>query len=141
VEKSEHYFERMDWKNSPWPEDGGPYKLFAVTEFNIKPGNAAEFNTARDKILQVALDQGWATGDHAWLWASTIGGKPQESIIIPYKNYAGMDRGEESFSSFLSQHMGDDAAAALLKQFASATWSSNYQVWVHQEEYSMSNGD
>jgi hypothetical protein len=141
VEKWEHYFESMNWKNSHWPEDGGPYKLFAVTEFYIKPGSAAEFNAARDKILQVALDQGWATGDHAWLWASTIGGKPQESIIIPHKNFASMDRGEESFSSFLSQHMGADAAAALLKQFAGSTGSSNYQIWEHQEKYSMSSGD
>jgi hypothetical protein len=141
AEKWEHYFESMDWENSHWPDDVAQYKLFAVTEFNLKPGEGADFRAARDKILQIALNQGWATGDHAWLWASTIGGKPQESIIIPHKNFASMDRKDDSFTSFLSEHMGADAAAALLKQFSSATWSSNYQIWQHQEKYSMSSGD
>jgi len=139
--KFEHYFETMDWENSHWPESGGPYNLFAVTEWDVIPGHAADFKAARDKILQIALNQGWATDDHAWLWASTIGGAPQESIIIPHKNFASMDRDEETFSRFLSKHLGDEAAAALLKQFAGATRGSNFQIWELQEQYSMSSGD
>jgi len=140
-DKWEHYFETLDWKNSHWDEEGGPYKLFAVTEFAVKPGHDAEFKAARDKILQVALNQGWATDDHPWLWASTVGGKPTESIIIPHKNFASMDRDEETFSRFLSRHMGEDAASELLKQFGSSTRGSNFQIWEHQEKYSMGNDD
>jgi hypothetical protein len=141
AENWEHVFETMEWEQSHWPDDDSQFNLFAVTEFYVKPGEAAEFKAARDQILQIALNQGWATDDRAWLWASTIGGKPHQSIIIPHKNYASMDRGEESFSSFLAKHMGDEASAALLKQFSSSTRGSNFQIWVRQEEYSMSSGD
>jgi hypothetical protein len=141
AEKWEHVFETMEWEHSHWPDDSAQFNLFAITEFYVKPGEAAEFKAARNQILQIALNQGWATDDHAWLWASTIGGKPHQSIIIPHKNYASMDRGEESFSSFLAKHMGDEEAAALLKQFSSSTRGSNFQIWVRQEEYSMSSGD
>jgi hypothetical protein len=141
VEKWAHYFETMDWENSHWSEESGPFKMFAVTEFNVKPGHAGEFNAAREKMSQIALNQGWATNEHLWIWASTIGGKPQESIIIPHKNFASMERDEDSFPSFLAKHMGSEAASALLKQFANATWSSNYQTWQHREKYSMSGDD
>ena len=139
--KWEHYFESMDWGNSHWVESDQPYGLFAVTEFDIKPGYAAAFDAARTKLLQIALNQGWATDDHPWLWATTIGGKPQQSIIIPHKNFASMDRDEESFSRFLAKHLGDEAAKELMKQFSGATNGSNYQIWEHQEKYSMSSDD
>ena len=138
TEKWEHYFENMDWGNSNWVEEGGPYKLFAVTEFNLKAGHSAAFDAARDKMSQIALNQGWASSDHSWLWATTIGGKPQESIIVPHKNYASMDRDEDTFIRFLSKHMGDEAASALLEQFSGATWGSSFQIWELQEKYSMS---
>ena len=140
VVKWEHYFDTQNWKNSHWVEDDS-YKLFAVTQFQVKPGHAADFNAARDKLLQVALNQGWATDNHPWLWAARVGGNPTESIIIPHKNFASMDRDEETFSRFLSKHMGDDAAAALMQQFSSATLGSNYQIWKHEEKYSMSSDD
>ena len=138
TEKWEHYFENLDWGNSNWAEEGGPYKLFAVTEFKLKAGHSADFDAARDKMSQVALNQGWASNDHYWLWATTIGGKPRESIIIPHKNFASMDRDEDSFIRFLSKHMGDEAASGLLKQFSNATWGSDFQIWKHQKKYSMS---
>ena len=138
TEKWGHYFESLDWGNSNWVEEGEPYKLFAVTEFKLKAGHSADFDAARDKMSQIALNQGWASNDRSWLWATTIGGKPQESIIVPHKNFASMDRDEDSFIRFLSKHMGDDAASALLKQFSGATWGSSFQIWEHQEKYSMS---
>lgn len=136
-----HYLEQVGWKNSHWVEDGDPYRFYAVTEFNLWPGHGADFDAARDKMSQIALNQGWATDDRAWLWTTTIGGGPQEGIVIPYRNYAEMDRDEDSFFRFLAKHMGDDAAADLLKQFSSAAKSSNYQIWEHQEKYSMSHDD
>jgi hypothetical protein len=141
VEKWEHYFETMNWKNSHWNEQDGTTKFYAVTQFNVKAGHGAEFKAARDKILQIALNQGWATDDHLWLWATRIGGKPQESIIIPHENFASMNRDEDSFSGFLSEHMGAEAAAELLQQFSASTWGSDFQIWEYQEKYSMSSDD
>lgn len=141
VEKFEHYFESIDWKNSHWVEASGEYRLFAVNQFNLKPGQAAEFDAARDKLSQIAINQGWATDEHSWLWATTIGGKPQESIIIPHRNFASMGGEQDSFTRFLADQLGEDAAAAVLKQFSDATWSSSYQIWALLDDLSMANGD
>lgn len=136
-----HHFESFDWKNSHWIEGDEPYTLYAVTEFNLKPGKVAQFNAAREKISQIALDQGWATDDRAWLWSSTIGGNAQQSIIIPHVNYAGMDRGDQTFYRFLTQHMSEDQAAELLQQFSDSSWTTDFQIWKHQEKISMDNDD
>ena len=142
VEKWEHYFESIDWKSSNWSEKNAPYKFFAVTEYNIKPGHGADFGEARDKIIQIAINQGWANDDRPWLWSKTIGGKPQESIVIPHANFASMDRGDESFFRFLAEQMGsEEAAASLMKQFEGSVWSSEFQIWEHQEDFSMSDDD
>jgi len=141
AENWKHYFESIDWGNSHWNEDAGPYKYFAVTEFNLKPGHGQDFDAARDKMSQIALNQGWATADHSWLWTTTIGGKPQENIVVPHKNYASFDRDQEDFSSFLARHIGADESAELLKQFASASWSTDFQIWEHHAELSMSEED
>lgn len=141
TKKAAHYFESIDWGNSHWVDAAGSYKFFAVTEFNIKPGSGQDFDAARDKMSQVALNQGWATDDHPWLWASTIGGKLQESVIIPHENFASLDRGQEDFMTFLSRHMGPEAAAELGKQFSGASWSTDFQIWEHHEDLSMSKGD
>jgi hypothetical protein len=136
-----HYFESINWGNSHWTDSADSATLFAVTEFTVKPGQAAEFKVARDEILQIALNQGWATDQNSWIWSSTIGGAPKESIVIPHANFASMDREEESFSQFLAKHMGADAAASLMKQFASSTSGSEYQIWELQKDLSMDSGD
>lgn len=142
VKKAAHYFESISWENSYWSDKNGPYRLFAVTEFNIKAGHAAAFDAARDKMSQIALNHGWASDDHVWMWGTTIGGAPQESIVIPHANWASMDRDEEPFFKFLSRILGTESAAGeLMKEFSSTVESTNYQVWVHREDLSMEQDD
>lgn len=142
LEKYEHYFEQLDWDNSHWNEAAGSYRFFGVTEWTIKGGHGADFSTAREKMSQIAINQGWATADRSWLWTTTIGGKPTQGVVVPYKNYAAMAPGEESFFEFLVKHMGsEEAAGELLKTFSGASWGSEYTVWEHQPGLSMSEGD
>jgi hypothetical protein len=141
TEKWEHYFESLDWGNSHWADSARSATYYAVTEFNIKPGSGPDFDEARDAMSQIALNQGWAADNRSWLWASTIGGGQRESVIIPHDNFASFDRGEEDFSSFLSRHLGAEKAAELMKQFASASVSTHFQIWKHQSELSMSTDD
>lgn len=136
-----HYFESFGWENSHWVEGDEDYTLYAVTTFHLKPGQAAQFGAARDKMSQIALNQGWATDKRAWLWSETIGGKPQQSIIVPHVNYASMDRGDKTFYKFLTEHMSEAEASALLQEFAESSWTSDFQIWKHQEELSMDSDD
>jgi hypothetical protein len=138
VEKTEHFFEETDWPNSHWNNDGGPYRFFAVTEFKIKAGNALDFDDARDKMSQIAINQGWANEDRSWIWSEIIGGAPKVFLVVPHENYASMAGGEKSFFSFLVEHMGsEEAAQGLLNQFSASTWGSTFQLWEHLPGLSM----
>jgi len=142
VERYAHFFEEIDWSNSHWNNEGGPYKYFAVTEFTLKAGHAADFHAAREKMSQIAINQGWANDQRSWIWATTVGGKPTVSVIVPHKNFASMADKGEGFLDFLARNLGsDDAAANLLQQFSGSTSGSDYQLWVHRDELSMQSSD
>ena len=140
VEKFEHYFESTDWANSHWSDKNDDARFFAVTEFRIKPGHGSDFDAARDKMSQIAINQGWATDERSWIWNRTIGGKPLESIVIPHANFASMAREEKSFSRFLATHMGEGPAADLMKRFSAAAYS-DFQIWEYREELSMESSE
>lgn len=133
-----HHMFTVDWSNSHWGSEHGPYKLIAVTSFDLQVSKAAQFDRARDTMSQIALEQGWADDDHVWAWTAAIGGEPIQAIAIPHKNFASMDRDEDSFFRFLSKHMGEDGAAKLLGDFMGAVEESHFQIWRHHEDLSMS---
>jgi hypothetical protein len=142
VESAAHYFETMDWANSHWSEAKGPYRLYAVTEFTVAPGQAGEFDAAREKMSQIAIEQGWASDDHVWLWATVIGGQARQSVIVPHQDFASFDRPGETLAQFLADRLGSaEAAAELMNRFQSATTGAEFQVWEHQAELSMPASD
>lgn len=138
VASAAHYFETVDWANSHWSEAGGPYRLFAVTEFRVEPANSSAFDQARVKLSQIAIQNGWASDDHSWLWLSTIGGEPAQAIVIPHRDFAGLEGGRPSFAEFLAEHMGSpEMAAETMQSLMGAVGSIDYQIWEHQPELSM----
>lgn len=142
VEKMEHFYNEIDWNNSHWPADAGPFRYFAVTLWGLKGGHETDFAAARKVMSQVAINQGWATPDRNWIWSTTIGGKEKNALVIPHKNFASMAGGEETFYDFLAQHMGSaEAAGDLMKKFSSSTWGSEFTIWEHVPELSMSEED
>lgn len=142
IASAAHYFESIDWANSHWSDARAPYELFAVTEYLVEPENAEQFDAARVKMSQIALQQGWASDDNVWLWMSTIGGAPVQSIVIPHRNYADIENGEQSFMAFLADKLGSaEEAAELVQEFLGASEGSNYQLWKHHPDLSMPESD
>lgn len=138
VESYGHYYDRISWANSNIKSEWGPFTVFGATKFTLKPGMGGQFDEARDKISQIALNHGWATPDHPWIWSTAVGGVPTESIVVPYSNYADMARDEQTFFDFLAGVMGtDEAAEALFKQMADSVASQEFQIWEYQEDMSM----
>jgi len=130
VQDAAHYFEDLDWSDSHWNQDGGPYRYFAVTEWIIKPGQEGAFNEARGKASQIAINQGWGGGARSWLWGTRLGGTPRAFVVVPHANYAGMQPGGETFLEFLAEQLGSqEAAASLLQQFSGSTEGSDFQIW------------
>lgn len=138
VESYGHYYNRVDWTNSNIKSDWGPYRYFQVIDFSLKTGMESEFDAARDKISQIALNQGWSGEEHPWMWSTSVGGTPSESIVVPMRNFADMEPAGQTFFNFLSSVLGGDAAAEkLLQEFSAPIASQETQIWELHEELSM----
>jgi len=136
VEHYHHYFERTDWENSHWPDEGtsGPY--FGVTSWSIKQGSGRASGQAKEKMSQLALNEGWANGDNNWLWLSRIGGKPMLAIVSSYDNYADMEPPEQGFFEYASEKLGAEEAGAMFSDFGNGFTGSDYTVWKYDESLS-----
>jgi len=133
-----HFFETIDWANSHWSDAGGPHSLFAITEFRVTPGNSGAFDEARVKLSQIAIQNGWASDDHAWLWLSSIGGEPTQAIAIPHRDFASLAGRQPTFADFLAERMGSpEKAAEMMQSLMSAVATIDYQIWEHQPDLSM----
>ena len=68
VDGVEHYFESIDWESSHWPAGDRAFRYYAVTDFALAPGGSANFHAAREKMSQIALEQGSTSGSHFQVW-------------------------------------------------------------------------
>ena len=137
LEKTEHYFNVIDWANSHWKSGEGPYRFISVDAWTIKGGHEAQLATARKKMSQIALNQGWSDAGNSWVWFNQIGGEARLLIAIPHKNFASMAGNGESFGDFLGKHLGSpEAAAELMQEFSSSTWQMETTIWQHHPEFS-----
>jgi len=131
-----HYYYEMDFANSHWPEDKGPAHLLGVTRFDIAPGKAAQFHAARSEISQIALNQGWSAAGNQWSWYDRVGDTPLAGVAIPFENFADMVPGEQQFSAFLVEHMGEENATALMERLSSSISGTSYTIWVRRYDMS-----
>ena len=138
VQSYAHNFSNVSWVNSNIESDWGPYRFYKVTEFTIHSGMASEFDAARDKISQIALNQGWAGEERPWIWTTAIGGSATESIVTPMKNYADMEPKGQTFFNFLSGVLGsDEKAEEVLQQLSKTVASQETQIWELHSDLSM----
>lgn len=136
VKGYEHDFEEMDFENSHWPADSGPFKYVGVTTYKIAPGGWRAFNSAKAELSRIAIDNGWASDEHRWAWSSSVNGHPSVSIAFPYADYADMASPDPSFFDFLSEHVGAEKAAELFQRMNSETKGSHYQIYSHRPDLS-----
>ncbi len=134
VDHYHHYLERVDWENSNWPENNGPF--YRVTTWTIKQGAGPGTEEARKKLSDVALNQGWAEAGHNWVWISRIVGKPITQIVTSFENYADMAPTEPSFFEFVTEKLGAEEAAAVFSQFGSGFASADITIWKYDASLS-----
>lgn len=142
VDHYHHYFNRNDWDNSYWPDEGtdGPY--YGVTTWVWKEDAPSAAGDARKQMSQLAKDGGWGEKGNAWLWLHQIGGKDQLALVIPHANYADMAPPEQSFYEFASKELGSEKEAdAMFESFSSGFASSDYTVWKYREDLSSPSDD
>jgi hypothetical protein len=139
VDHYHHYLERIDWENSNWPENDGPF--YRVTTWTVKQGAGPGTEEARKKLSDVALNQGWADADHNWVWLSRIVGKPITQIVSSYENYADMAPTEPSFFEFVTEKLGAEEAAAVFSNFGSGFTSADITIWKYDASLSTPSDD
>lgn len=142
VDHYHHYFDRTDWKNSHWPDEGtdGPY--YGVTSWVFKEDAPSASGEARKQMSQLAKDGGWGEKGGPWLWLRQIGGKDKLALVSPYANFADMAPPEQKFYEFAAEELGsEEKADAMFEQFSSGFASSDYTVWKYREDLSLPSND
>lgn len=133
-----HHFTLVDFANSNWPQ-GTEARFVGVTTYDIKPGSGQQFNAAMSELSQIAKNDGWAEAGNAWAWSSAIDGSNVVSLVIPHANYADMAPPDPTFYQFLSESLGsEEAASEIFQRFTGATSGSNYKIYTHRADLSMS---
>ena len=141
VDHYHHYFERGDWENSHWPDEGTSGPLYGVTSWDVKQGAGPASRQAREKLSQIGITEGWVSDENNWLWFTRIGGKPMLAIVSSFENYADMEAPEPSFFEFVMEKLGEEEAGALFSQFGSGFTSSDYTVWEYDASLSTPSTD
>ena len=138
VDHYHHYIESYDWENSHWPDDEtteGP--LFTEVSRKWRPGGGYASEKARERMSQIAINDGWAEKGHQWLWVDRTGGAPTQSLVLPDANYAEMAPTGETFGAWLGEQVGsEEEAAEILNTWLSGFTSINVTIWRHDPEIS-----
>ncbi|KGJ90492.1 hypothetical protein [Thalassotalea sp. ND16A] len=132
----EHYYSRVDFENSNWPEGEQGYKYFGVTDYSAKMGKGKSISAGKKMLSDNAKAMKWP---YSWSWSWQIGGDGNLSLVIPYNDYAGMTPPDKSFAKVLAEHLGDEAKAGeIFKQWSDNFHSTNYTVYRLRDDMSMS---
>lgn len=138
VDHYHHYIDSYDWKNSHWPDDDstkGP--LFTVVARKWKPGGGAASSKAREKMSQIALNDGWAEKGYNWLWVNSMGGAPTQSIVFSRADYAAMAPTGDDFGAWLAEQVGsEEEASKIFADWLSGFSSTDVTIWRHDPEIS-----
>ena len=134
VESYTRYFDDMDLANSHWPDDDKPVNYIGVMEYFVAAGHGATWAATKAQLSQVALNQGWSAAGHRWAWTDRIGGEALTALAVPFENFAAMQQGGETFIEFLIDHMGEEAAMELQRQFAASISSSKYTILKYRSD-------
>ncbi|NMP15601.1 hypothetical protein [Thalassotalea sp. Y01] len=135
VASYEHFFGRMDFDNSHWPDDGKKYRYFAVTEYQVKMGKSESVEAGKKTLSDNAKAMKWP---YLWSWSWTIGGEGGLNLVIPYENFEGMTPPDKSFGEALSEHLKDDAKTAeIFSNWSDNFSSTNYTIWSLRDDMSM----
>ncbi|WP_299808462.1 hypothetical protein [uncultured Shewanella sp.] len=134
VARYEHFYTRIDFANSHWPEEEG-YRYFAVTDYRVKMGQWKDVEAMKKILSDSAIAMKWP---YSWVWGQRIGGKGGLSLVIPYRNYAEMTPPDSSFAQALAKHMSnEDKAEELLEDWSENFKSTTYTVYRLVDEMSM----
>ena len=141
VDHFHHYYERSDIKNSHWPDEGtsGPY--FGVTRWTMKEGAGRAARDAKEKMSQLALNEGWANDGNNWLWFSREIGDAEIALVSSYENFEDMEPPEQSFYAFAVEQLGEDEADAMFDAFNANFEDSEYTIWQLDESLSTPSDD
>ncbi len=138
VDDYNHRFQSLDLANNNWPEDPPDYRYFGVTTWRLKPGTTGARQAAITALSTVGKEHGWS---RPWSWNSSVGGDAELSLVTPYANFAAMEPPEKSFFEFATEHLGAEETARIFSEFGSSFWSSQYTIFEHRPDLSMSDDE
>jgi len=131
VAHSEAHLSR--WANdlSNWPEEAGPYSMFWVYDYHLRPGGMRPALAAIGKIGANLKAGGWETV-HGWEVNMT--GSPSVSLVVPSADWAGFADPAKSAFEVLAEQLGEEAAGKLWHSFFERVKSMDSSIWVEASD-------
>jgi hypothetical protein len=117
----------VDTNNINWYPEPDEVNLLRVITYHLKPGQGKAFRDVANKMgAAIREHKREAYFAHAWSVNGSYG--PAVSLILPYKNWAGMQGPEESFGDFLARVMGSEEVEKLFEKMSSTYRSRTSRI-------------
>ena len=120
IESSVITITRDDDEMGIWPDSMDGYRYFAVTHWDVKPGQNAAFKKGLKKIDGLLKASDWPNY-YAFTYPVSGGSGNQVTLVTPRKSFADMAPKEPSFMDVMKKSMSEEDANAFL-----AEWGSTY---------------
>jgi hypothetical protein len=107
-----------DTTNVRWPEDDSEYTLFQLVRYKLIPDRVQQFNEAVTKIHNAVVQQDYPAF-YTFISPFVGGMGPVTTLVLPYRNWAGLEAPEQPLAAMMAEVYGAEEAASIFTEFAS----------------------
>jgi hypothetical protein len=111
---------------SHWPEDAGPYSMFWVYTYDIRPGGMRPAMAALRKFNEQLRAGGW---DEVWGWEVNMTGTPSLTLVSPGASWADFADPPRSAFEVIADQIGEEEAVRLWRSFFRYVRSMDSSIW------------
>jgi hypothetical protein len=128
---NEAHIQRWAPDISHWPEDAGPYSMFWVYEYQLRPGGS---DAAMAALKEIARRLREANSPLVYAWEMNLTGPPALTLVLPAADWSGFESPARSATEVLAPAIGEQAARELWGAFTAQVESLDSSIWVELPE-------
>lgn len=116
---------------SYWPEDAGPYSIFWVYNYRIRPDGIDAAMAALQDIAGRLRAADWPL---VYGWEMNLTGAPSLTLVLPAIDWSGFESPARSATEVLAPAIGEQAAQELWGEFSSQVEAIDSSIWMELPE-------
>jgi hypothetical protein len=127
----EGHIHRWALEISHWPDDAGPYSMFWVYDYQLRPGGSGAAMAALKEITGRLREAGW---QRVYAWEVNLTGTPSLTLVVPAADWSGFEDPARTATEVLADALGEEAARLLWASFTDQVTSIDSSIWVEVPE-------